>query len=292
MPVWSALNRPETFAALSDEDRLQLANALADELGAGWAARAPVSESDLPTPVLLHHAGTDLEFVAVAGGELQLGISERDYLEWSEIVSDFDPGRLAAQRAAAEPVHRVLVRPFVCSRTLVTHARIDVLSNGMITPSKWGLLPRAAARQFAAWLGFRLPSEVELEWIGRDAGRLHLFAHELLERAQSSLAEGEEEWVDQDDPLESFYRVKFVPSRFGVLELVEQQWAEDDWHPNYIGAPSNSEPWLAGDPRGVYRSDRSIAEAQDENGYVDALAGNRGIERTEARVRLALPLGA
>jgi hypothetical protein len=62
-------------------------------------------------------------------------------------------------------------------------------------------------------------------------------------------------------------------SSFGLQELNDGGWAEDDWHPSYRGAPSDSRPWLEGDSSGVLRGTFWLMAMQDEVEPMNALAG-------------------
>jgi formylglycine-generating enzyme required for sulfatase activity len=228
----------------------------------------------------LLHQKSGLVFLAVPGGEFQMGISEQDLLELSEFV-DWDSttaGMASALAEKARPVRRVRVEPFLCTRRLVTQADLVVQSQlGLSVPSfRDGGYERDASRRFARSLGFRLPSEAELEWLARDGSGAAMVL-DLMRGEDSS-----DEYDYRGDP----YR----PSRFGVLDQFDTQWAEDDFHSNYEGAPATSHPWFGGDNRGVCRGcDNARYPELGQETIVWSLAGAR-FERNAAGFRLAMPL--
>jgi formylglycine-generating enzyme required for sulfatase activity len=230
-----------------------------ERLGEGWAAEEPDRAEDcLP----VRHRLTDLRFVAIPGGCFEMGLSEADleeasaHVDWTAAVASMFR-RLAR---SARPVHPVDVTPFLCARSLLDRPKVKELSHGRLD---FDALPRAEARSLAHSLGLRLPAEAELEWLMRDGGRTSF----TLDAAR-----GEKR------------------SRFGVDKLFSGQWAEDDWHPNYDGAPAVSALWLDGDPNGVYRGGKVPEEMQSREELLFLLAGVRGYGKRQPSfvgVRLA-----
>lgn len=265
----------EAIQSMPVAQKTQLAHNLAGKLGSGWTG---LDGEDMCDAIFLRHAPTGLDFAAIPGGQLELGITEDDFVALTSLTSEYDPARIAEQRAAASPAHPVDVRPFLCSRDLLRGDLFRKLAGDPVKAGGDGRLPRAEAGALARRLGFRLPSEAELEWLGRDARGLALWVHEL-QRVSGDV---------EPEELDIYDRVRRQPSRFGLRELVYEQWAEDDWHPTYTGAPGDSRPWLDGDPSGVYRGDHTIQLAQGLEGYADALAGARRRNKNQAYVRLAL----
>ena len=139
-------------------------------------------------------------------------------------------------RLAAAPSHLAHPRRRVAlvARSLLDRTQVKRLSQGRLD---FDALPRRDARSLAHALGFRLPSEAELEWLARDGGSTRF----TLDAATT-----------------------VGPSRFGVEMLFHGQWAEDDWHSSYEGATGVSAPWLDGEPCGVCRG-----------GYLPQSAGER-----------------
>jgi hypothetical protein len=134
-------------------------------------------------------------------------------------------------------------------------------------------MDRASAMREVSDAGFRLPSEVELEWILRDGDR---FALTLGARPVPGKPG----------------RFVFEPSRYGIEGLFIANWAADDWHPTYDGAPADSSPWMNGDSAGVCRSTFPLDAMVSEEDIAVLLAAlrTRGSERMPCVARLALDL--
>ncbi|XXX81734.1 hypothetical protein WMF30_23530 [Sorangium sp. So ce134] len=247
------------------EERRRATEALAARLGDGWRAAEPAPDEDsLP----LVHEPTGLAFAAVPGGALDMGLSDEDIEEASEHVDWTSPVARWVDRAAASarPVHRVEVRPFLCARALLDGGRLDELSRGRLAGDA---VERADALALARSLGLRLPSEAELEWLARDGGACR-FTLDAARRFEA---------IRGDDRL--------LRSRFGVRDLHRAQWAEDDWHPTYDGAPGTSLPWAGGDPGGVHRGGFRLIALQSPEELLHALAALRGRQLRACGLRLA-----
>ena len=256
----------ERFRGAGTAQRRAADESLVAALGRDWSRAS--TDDELSTFV---HAPTALTFVVVPGGVFEMGLSTADV---AEAAAHFDfvapvAARLAAYRRAAEPVHRVLVSPFLCTRRSLDRDEVARLSGGKLNSVT---MKRAEARALAAASGFRLPSEAELEWMARDGGRFHFTLDAAAARNRTS----------NDD--------RRLESGFGLQELNDGGWAEDDWHPNYEGAPTDTSPWLNGSDEGVLRGSFWLMAMQDEAELMNALAGVRHRGAGVARVRFALSL--
>jgi hypothetical protein len=207
---------------------------------------------------VLRHERAPGDFVVIAGGSLTMGIGDTDFAQigrWVDIESV--AYSLEEDGRAASPVHRVQIHPFVCARL----------------PLAEGTMARERALEQASAYGLRLPSEAELEWIHRDGGRcaLVLGARPVQGRPGA---------------------FTFKRSRFGVEGFFIAQWAADDWHPSYEGAPATSEPWMEGDAAGVCRCTFSLPAMVAEEDIATLAAGirTRGSIQMPAVARLALPI--
>lgn len=212
--------------------------------------RAPEFVPAAPNATRVWHERTGLAFVLVPGGELRMGITEHDRaaLEEEELsLSDVGPAALAA----ASPVRTVRVQPFLASVSLLSSEDVLRLSDGNL---RRDTMSHEQARWVAHRLGLRLPSEAELEWARRD-GRRASFTLGVAANLESALSGA-------------------LRSRFGLEDLLLAEWAEDDWHPSYDGAPATSVPWLGGEPGGVYRGGASLP-MQHPTEIIDFLAGLR-----------------
>ena len=139
------------------------------------------------------------------------------------------------------------MRPFLCARRLLDVDQISHASHGRL---RIDAVQREDARCLAREFGLRLPTESELEWLARDGGATR-FILDAAARAGHA-------------------------SRFGVEQLFCGEWAEDDWHSTYDGAPNVSVPWGNGDPCGVFRAGYPPAQMQSGEEMLFALAAVRG----------------
>ena len=244
--------------------RAEASRGLAARLGGEWQAETPTRGEDaLP----LMHAPTAARFVAVPGGRFEMGITDADLEEAAEHFDWTSPVAALVDTLAshARPTRCVEVLPFLVQRTLLSDLQvIRRLSGDRVQTDS---VSRAEALSLASAAGFRLPSEAELEWLARDGGRFHF----VLDAAAGPR-----------------------PSRFGVESLFDGEWAADDWHPTYDGAPKDGRSWRDGDASGVYRGSHIPENMQSREELLLMLAGVRaqGVELpvfTGLRLTRALP---
>ncbi|WP_437954915.1 hypothetical protein WME76_25550 [Sorangium sp. So ce119] len=261
-------------ARLGIEERRSLCRSLAASLGDGWSAGEPTEDLDaLP----LVHQPTGLAFVVVPGGAFEMGLTEEDVAElracMGDAWNDDIAANLARDAASLGPVRRVQVSPFLVARSYLQAKEVERLSGGRFQGDYCYRLGWADARQLAASHGFRLASEAELEWLARDGGR-SAFTLDAARRLEE---------IGGDSEL--------LRSRFGVLDLFETQWAEDDYHPSYEGAPDTSAPWRSGAGTGVARGlsrPEYVEEPHQITGLLAALRTNE--TQREATLRFARDL--
>jgi formylglycine-generating enzyme required for sulfatase activity len=225
-PKIQCLATAESLEAVDARGRREAIGALVARLGPDWSVGS--SEGDVGN-VLLHGPSAH-RFVVVPGGPMLMGLRDADVAAVSRLVewtSEME-NSLYYDGETAKPVHSVVVATFLCSERL--------LAGGS----------RSEAIATAARLGFRLPSEVELEWLARDGGgsALTLDARPVPGKPGA---------------------FTFGSSRFGVRDLLWAQWAADDWHDTYEGAPSNSQPWMEGGADGVCRNTAAIDSMVSES---------------------------
>ena len=243
----------EAFVQLATEDRRRLAVRVGEKLGADWVADAVPAEGD---SLAFTYTPLGIQFALIPGGRFDMGIGEADllearsYVEWCERAE-----RVAASyQVCASPVHSVRVSPFLCSLKAFEGEALEKMSGRTLV--EWGReVPEV--RDAIRAIGFRLPSEAELEWLAREGGAYHSILN--MGPNYKSLR-----WA-----------VEEAPHRFGMKGMVLAQWADDAWHPNYEGAPASSEPWLDGDPVGVVRGGAYVEMNTSSVGLLDGLAGRR-----------------
>jgi hypothetical protein len=260
--------------SLGERDKLELAGRIAARLGSEFQPSELVGAAGLPG---LIHVPSGVRFVIPPIGSFDMGFSERDRAELLAAVDACDWVQAFADDLArtSRPVHAVRVKPFAVS---VRPLRLEEVAKFAPGRAPVDTFLRADAIHFVESTGCRLPSEAELEWLGREGGRY------------SFVANGASIY-----PREGVY-----PERgaWGVERLTRGEWAADDWHDDYSGAPEDSSPWLRGDPRGSYRGALPFGVDDDPNELALGLACNRGRSRNTGgasdsvrfMVRLALDI--
>ncbi len=167
---------------------------------------------------------------------------------------------------AEKPVHEVTVAPFEMTRSEITVAQyMECVDAGACREPDWhngtcfvqggamkGPLPESyrqpdhpvvcviwhQARDYAAWVGGRLPSEAEWEWAalgGLDpSGADIVHATTCWNRMGRGLC-----------PVESG-----APNGFGLHDMAGsvQEWVADCGHPSYEGAPTDGSAWVSDCP--------------------------------------------
>jgi hypothetical protein len=194
-----------------------------------------VEQGQLGGPAWLprfRHQPTDLVFALVPSGHLEMGLTTADERELASFIPlEGKAARLVEAIArTASPSHGVEVGAFLVTVRPLTAERVRALSGGRLRSDQ---VERAEALSLAASLGFRLPSEAELEYLARGLTSL------------AFTADGARIWRQTGDFPHT--------SEQGLELLTLGEWAADDWHDDYRGAPSSSEAWVEGRPRGVYR---------------------------------------
>jgi formylglycine-generating enzyme required for sulfatase activity len=218
------------FESLDAAARLTLSPLLAAALGREFRPMPKLVGTK--QMVAVEHVPSGVELVAIPGGRFDMGFTERDLEEvercidcaseevtkWLKIIVDM-----------ASPVHAVTVAPFLLSRATLRPAQVQAVG-GPRTDDISVHFVEALTRQLK---DFRLPSEAELEYVAREGGAVSFMCQpgQLWATARA--------WPDE--------------SAWGFADLFSAAWAADEWHPNYVGAPSTSAPWTTGGPPGVYR---------------------------------------
>jgi len=194
-----------------------------------------------------------LEMVEIPGGKFMMG----------------SPVTEKRRRESESPQHKVTVQPFFMGKYPVTQvqwkavAALPKVSCHLQTePSRFkgDNLPVEQvswydAVEFCARLSkktrrtYRLPSEAEWEYACR-AGTTTPF--HFGKTITTDLANYDDEYIYASEPkgksrMQTTPVGYFLANAFGLYDMHGNvsEWCEDNWHPNYRGAPTDSRAWLS-----------------------------------------------
>lgn len=161
------------------------------------------------------------------------------------------------------PQHKVAIsRPFAVGKFEVTFAEWDAcasdggcISNRTPGDQGWGRGRRPViyvswndAKEYVAWLSrktgksYRLLSEAEWEYAARAGTTTRYAFGDTISKNQAQLSEGSsaEQTVEVGT---------FAPNAWGLHDMHGNvwEWVEDNWHPDYQGAPADGSVWRGGD---------------------------------------------
>jgi formylglycine-generating enzyme required for sulfatase activity len=221
-------------------------------------ASLPPTGSPATTPL------SEPEMVSLAGGSFAMGSND----DMSE-----------------KPVHRVTVKPFALSKFPITTREWNLCATAKacgftaernddspVTNVNWN-----DAKQFVAWLArvtakqYRLPSEAEWEYAARGDTQTKWWWGDQL-RSGMVNCKNCSDVATAEQPVKVG---SFQPNPFGLYDMggSVDQWVEDCWHKNYIGAPSDGSAWLDGDcssrviRSGSWRKDANSARPANRDRY-------------------------
>ena len=222
-------------------------------LGKGWEIQLSRKKSRLFIQDLGN--GVILEMVAIPGGTFSMGSPENEEGRWENTES---------------PQHQVTVSPFFMGKYPVTQkqwqavaalekVKIDLESD----PSRFKgdnlpveMVSWDSVQEFCARLSqktnkaYRLPSEAEWEYACRAGTTTPFYFGETI---STDLANYHGDYT-YGNGVKGEYRKqttdvgKFPANSFGLYDMCGNiwEWCEDEWHENYINAPTDGSAWLDG----------------------------------------------
>jgi formylglycine-generating enzyme required for sulfatase activity len=174
-----------------------------------------------------------------------------------------EAGRERFNKGSESPQHRVTIaRPFAVGKFETTFAEWDACvgdSGCKHHPSdqRWGRGRRPVinvswddAKEYVAWLShktgksYRLVSEAEWEYAARAGTATKYHFGNTITMSQARFSES-----SFRGPTEGTVEVGSFPANsFGLYDMLGNvsEWVEDNWHPNYQGAPSDGSVWTGG----------------------------------------------
>lgn len=134
-------------------------------------------------------------------------------------------------------------------------------------------------------ISVRLPSEAEWEYAFRSGTATRFHWGDDLEYTQI----GAYAWYVDNSDLTTHPVGEKLPNNFGLYDMAGNvwEWCEDDYHDNYLGAPSDGSSWIDS-PRAVNRILRGCANNSSLSAYRSAFRiGNPANTRSIEGFRLA-----
>jgi formylglycine-generating enzyme required for sulfatase activity len=229
-------------AALEFQSRLLL-----DDLTPAFVSvLSPSAERAMHTGESFKECASCPEMVVIPAGQFLMGSAARDGPD-SEL-----------------PQHEVAIATrFAVSRFLITFDQWDAClahkgCNHRADDRGWGrgLIPVtdvswSDARSYVEWLSkqtgrpYRLLSEAEWEYAARAGSKTQYPWGDELGQDNANCPGSESQWADkQPSPVGTF-----APNVFGLYDMIGNlwEWVEDNWHPDYVGAPRDGSVWQGGD---------------------------------------------
>ena len=161
--------------------------------------------------------------------------------------------------SSEKPVHQVSIKPFAISRYPISVREWNECAaakacpftatgkdEAPVTNVSW-----SDAKQFVVWLAglthkpYRLPTEAEWEYAARGGTQTRYWWGDELQPGMANC----KNCTGAGTAEQPIKIGSFKPNPFGLYDMGGgvDQWVEDCWHKNYLGAPSDGSPWLEND---------------------------------------------
>ena len=183
------------------------------------------------------------------------------------------------------PTHQVTIKPFAISRYPISVREWNECAaakacafaatgkdDAPVTNVSW-----SDAKQFVAWLAgetrkaYRLPSEAEWEYAARGGTQTKYWWGDQFQSGMAN-CKNCNDIAAAEQPIKVG---SFTPNPFGLYDMGGgvDQWVEDCWHKNYLGAPSDGSPWVENDcmshviRSGSWKNDARYARPANRDSY-------------------------
>jgi formylglycine-generating enzyme required for sulfatase activity/class 3 adenylate cyclase len=183
-----------------------------------------------------------------------------------------------------KPVHQVTIKPFAIGKLPVSVQGWNACAaakacafmaagkdDAPVTNVSW-----SDARQYAAWLAettrkpYRLPTEAEWEYAARGGTQTKYWWGDQFQPGMANCKNCSDIATDQPTTIGTL-----KPNPFGLFDMGGgvDQWMEDCWHKNYLGAPVDGSAWVENEcpshviRSGSWKNDSRSARSSYRDGY-------------------------
>lgn len=211
-------------------------------------ASVPAQAAEPAAGSVWKEPSSGMEFVWIPSGCFQMGSSGNDEMD-------------------EQPIHQVCLKGFYLGKYEVTQAQYQSINgsnpshfanpNNPVEMVSWKQAQTTAeGLSTRSGLKFRLPSEAEWEYACRAGGK---HQENCGEGALDKLA-----WYGNNSNKATHAVGQMQPNAWGLYDMSGNvwEWAQDNWHDDYKGAPSDGSAWEGGGDR-ILRGGSWFDEAPD-----------------------------